>query len=146
MKKNIIIGVVAVALIGVGCFYGGLTYGKGGKPGVDNFGKGDFANLSDSERAERFAQMGNGTNPVGQRANKISGVDMIGGEIISIDDVSITVKLPDNGSKIIYISDSTKVNKMIEGNLEDLTNGTAIMINGKTDSDGNITAEMIQIR
>jgi hypothetical protein len=146
MKKNIIIGVAVVALIGAGCFYGGLTYGKGGKPGVNNFGKGDFANLTESERAERFAQMGNGVNPIGQRTNRIGGADMIGGEIISIDDVSITVKLPDNGSKIIYISASTKVSKMIEGNLEDLASGTSIMINGTTDSDGNITAETIQIR
>lgn len=146
MKKNIIIGAVVVALIGAGCFYGGLTYGKGGKTGMDNFGKGDFTNLSESERAERFAQMGNGINPAGQKINRTAGADMIGGEIISIDETSMTVKLPDNGSKIIFISDSTKVNKMTEGNFDDLTSGTSVMVNGKADSDGNITAEMIQIR
>jgi len=146
MKKNIIVGAIVITLIGAGCFYGGLTYGKNGKPGTYNFGKGDFTNLSESERAERFAQMGNGTIPTSQRINRVGGVDMIGGEIISIDETSITIKLPDNGSKIIFISDSTKVNKMIEGNLEDLASGTTVMINGKADSDGNLTAEMIQLK
>ncbi|MFA6992368.1 MAG: hypothetical protein WC269_03765 [Candidatus Gracilibacteria bacterium] len=68
------------------------------------------------------------------------------GEITAKDDTSITISLPNGGSKIIYLSDSTQVTKSTEGSIADLEIGTPISVNGNPNSnDGTITANTIQI-
>ncbi len=67
------------------------------------------------------------------------------GEIINIDDKTITVKLADGGSKIVLISDTTKINQSVVATKTDLTVGTKIMVNGETNTDGSITSRNIEI-
>ena len=71
---------------------------------------------------------------------------MISGEIISKDEQSITVKLPDNGSKIVFFSDSTEITKSVSGSQEDLKEGEQIMTSGEENSEGIYSAKMIQLR
>ncbi|MCX6743902.1 MAG: DUF5666 domain-containing protein [Candidatus Parcubacteria bacterium] len=130
MKKTFPIIIIAVLIVGAGAFYGGMVYGKSSKP-VSGAG-------------QRFGQ--GGGNFSGQRANGGNGDSMINGTILAKDDKSITVKLRDNGSRIIFFSDSTSVGKFVSGASADLTVGENVMVNGKANTDGSVSASNIQIR
>lgn len=146
--KNKIIVAVSFIIAGGGCFYAGMKYDQS-KAGasLSNFAqKGNFANLTNEERQARMRQLGaNGGDPAnGQRVRMAGGG--IAGEIISKDDQSITIKIPDGGSKIILYSDSTQIVKSSSGSKEDLSAGIKIFVNGTASSDGSIAAQSIQIR
>jgi len=146
-KKILIITIVALAAIGAGSFYGGMKYAQSKNPtGMMRGSAADFANLSQEERQARFQQFG-ATGAAGgmQKGTRTAG-GMIGGEIISKDDKSITVKLIDGGSKIIFFSDTTQITKSASGSPEDLKVGESITANGSINSDGSITAQTIQLR
>lgn len=132
-NKKIVYGVVGIVLL-VGAFYGGIIYGKSqtGTRGENGFA----TNMQN--RTGQFG-MNNGNN-------RINGGGFIAGEIIAKDDKSITVKLTDGGSKIIFFDASVAVSKMTTGSLSDLSTGAQISLTGTTNSDGSITAKSIQIR
>jgi len=69
----------------------------------------------------------------------------INGEVVSIDDKSITIKMADGSSKIILLTDKTIVNKAEITNIADLTIGEKVMIFGTDNSDGSISATNIQL-
>jgi hypothetical protein len=126
-KKKILIIIVVALFFAVAGFFGGIQYGKSGT----------------SKRDNNIPMGGRGTSTMTQR---MGGNNMIGGEIISKDNNSITVKLQDGGSKIIFFSTSTRVMKSLDGTLSDLTIGEQIAANGTQNSDGSITAQSIQTR
>jgi hypothetical protein len=128
-KKYLIIGIILVVLIGAGSFYAGMQYEKNQKRMPGN-----------------FQEFNNGTGGNGQKrlGNQNGGFTI--GDIISRDDKSVTVKLANGSSKIIFFGDSTKVNKTADGTLSDLQVGTGVMITGTSNQDGSITAQSIQIR
>jgi len=140
-KKCIAIAIIAVVIAGGGAFYGGMQYNKSKSASqmATRNGGGQFQ-----------GQQGQGGNKQsgGQRMGGGNGNqgDFSGGEIISKDDKSITIKTKDGGSKIIYFSDSTKIGKAVEGSSSDLSVGQQIMITGKADANGSVTAQNIQIR
>jgi len=68
----------------------------------------------------------------------------VSGEVIAKDNDSITVKVQDGWSKIIFISDTTTVAKTEEGSLDDLAEGTQVVVFGSQNDDGSIAAESIQ--
>ncbi|MDD5164395.1 MAG: DUF5666 domain-containing protein [Patescibacteria group bacterium] len=138
MKKILPIIIILVVVVGGGAFFGGMKYAQS-----KQLKNGNFGNLSAAERQQRFQQMGNGMAPTG---NRQGGVNSISGEIISQDDKSITVKLNDGGSKIIFYSDTTQVMKFSQGLAADLKIGENVMVNGSSNSDGSITAKSIQLR
>ena len=130
MKKNILI-IIAIIVLGIvigGSFYCGMTYEKNQKNSARNFQQG----------------IGN-IQGLGSRQQGGAG-SLITGDIISKDDKSITVKLRDGGSKIIFYSDATQISKMAIGAVSDFAIGASISVSGTTNSDGSVTAQSVQIR
>jgi len=131
MKKLLPV-IIIVLVVGIGLFFVGMKYGQS---------KTRFGNLS-AEQRERFQQMG--SPAAGRMAGNNGGSSS--GEIISQDDKSITLKLRDGGSKIIFYSDTTEIGKFVDGAVSDLKAGETVMVTGTANSDGSITAQSIQIR
>lgn len=142
MKKIILGAIMAVIIVGGGAFYGGMKYAESRNP-RGQFLRAEFQNLSFEERQARFAQAGGDRRAGGIRAGQGGG--FASGEIISQDDKSITVKLQDGGSKIIFLSDTTRITKSTEGFLADLKSSTQIFANGTPNQDGSMTADAVQI-
>jgi hypothetical protein len=67
------------------------------------------------------------------------------GDIISMDDKSVTVKLTDGSTKIVLFSDSTIYSNILASKKTDLKQGIKIAVFGKTNTDGSVTADRIQL-
>lgn len=124
---------IAVVVAGAAGFYGGMIYGKssGTPAGVAQ------GNLRNSQQAGMYYGMGRGN---GQSGN------LVNGQILSKDDKSITVKMNDGSSKIVFVSGSTRVTKSAEGSLSDLAAGENVTVNGTANGDGSVTAQSVQLR
>ncbi|MFH0803887.1 MAG: hypothetical protein V1877_02105 [Candidatus Tagabacteria bacterium] len=145
MKKILPI-IIAIVVIGGGAFYGGMKYGQSNPATAgQNAGMG-FANLSAEERQARIQQMGGSAAASGGQRRTQTGGGFVSGDIISKDDKSITVKLPDGSSKIVFYSGSTEISKSVSGTSNDLEMAKAVSVNGPANSDGSITAQSVQIR
>jgi hypothetical protein len=132
MKKLLpVLVIVAVLLVG-GSFYGGYAFAKSQKPAI---GQGAFANAN-----FRGGAMNRGAG-AGQAAGGFTT-----GDIIAKDDKSVTVKLRDGGSKIIFYSTTTEIQKSATGTSADLTVGENVSVTGAANADGSITAKTIQLR
>lgn len=146
MNKTIFGIIVGIIAVGGGAFYGGMKYAQSGSPVG---GRGNFAglqNLSAEERQQRLQEFG--ANAGGARLRQGFGGQggFSGGEVISKDDKSITIKLQDGGSRIIFYSDTTEVSKSEKGSINDVSSGAQITVQGSQNSDGSITAQTIQLR
>jgi len=128
MKKFLPIILIIIIGIGAAAFYTGMKYIQNNPPtgGQSRLSPADF----------QFH--------TGQRKNNANG--FASGEIIAKDEKSITVKLRDGGSKIIFFSNSTEITKSITTTLTDLEIGKNITVSGIANPDGSITAQSIQLR
>ena len=124
MKKNPIAVMVIVAIIvGVIAFYAGTTMGKGSSPsGRRNF------------------------NPSGNGIGFARNGGFVNGQILKQDATSITVQMRDGTSRIVFLSDTTTVQKSVAGSVSDLSVGEQVMVTGTQSSDGTVAANSIQIR
>jgi hypothetical protein len=129
MKKTILIFVIVLIIVGVGAFYGGMKYRQSKAPP-----RRVFQELSPEQRQQFFQG----------RAGRISENFLLG-EIISKDNQSLTLKLPDGSSRIIFFSSSTQISKTTEGSINDIEIGKQIMVSGSQNSDGSFTAKIIQL-
>lgn len=134
MNTNKIISavIVIVAVAGGGSFYAGMRYDQSKNPAPTG-----NANQAGFQRPGGGARLRQGFGGQG---------GFTAGEVISKDDKSVTVKLQDGGSKIIFFSDSTNVMKSAEGLPKDIAIGAQITAMGSPNSDGSISAQSIQIR
>ena len=131
MAKNNLITTAVVALIaGALGFYGGTLYqkSKGGSSFPRQFQNG----LNRPTGLPGRTGFGGGSRPVN-------------GEIVSLDDKTLTVKTPDGSSKIVIYSDSTNINKTSTGSKSDLEVGEQVMIIGTEGTDGTVTAQNISV-
>lgn len=123
--------VVVVLVAGAGGFYGGMKYQQSQTPQRGNFSMGNIP------AGQRQGATGNSRGASGGMAT---------GEIIAKDDKSITIKLGNGGSKIVFYSTSTQLQKMADAAQDELVVGKQVVANGTANSDGSITAQVIQMR
>ncbi len=144
MKKILPVIIIAIILTGTGAFFGGFKYADSKNAGAlfPREGAPNFAGMTSTERQQRMTQGGLAGSRMSD-GNQSKGI--IGGEIIAKDDQSITIKLHDGGSKIVFFSDSAEISKFEKGSAGDLQTGKIVMIGGKTNGDGSVTAQTIQI-
>lgn len=134
MQKQHLTALIVCVLLAAGLgFYGGTLYAKYKTP--------TGRQMPPGAAAFRAGRDGNTTG--GGRT--IMG-GMTAGEVLSKDAQSLTIKLRDGGSKIVFYSASTTVNKMAEGSLNDVVSGSNVTISGTANQDGSVTAQMIQLR
>ena len=125
MKNNLLLTIIVSVIVGGIGFFAGMQYQKSQRPNVQG---GQF----------RSGMMGQGRN-------NFQGVRPVTGEIISADDKSITVKMQDESTKIIILSDKTTINKASKGSRSDLKVGERIAVFGTENSGGSVTAQNISI-
>ena len=140
MKKTILIFLVLIVLIGVGSFYGGMKYQQS-KSSLSRVSGQGFQNLTE----EQHQQMLQGNAGAGIQRGRGNGANFLVGEVISKDEKSLTLKMSDGGSKIVFFSASTKISKMTDGSVNDVEVGKTITVNGQQNSDGSYTASTIQL-
>jgi hypothetical protein len=134
MKNNPIITVVLLIVVAAAGFYGGTKYQQSRNSQlVSQFrnGQGNFRNgqNGNQNQANRQRQFGGG----------------VFGQVLSLDDKSVTVKLPDGSSRIVIFTPSTSVNKTDPGSISDLKAGENVAIFGSANTDGSLTAQSIQL-
>ncbi|PIS08989.1 hypothetical protein COT75_03960 [Candidatus Beckwithbacteria bacterium CG10_big_fil_rev_8_21_14_0_10_34_10] len=132
MKNNLLLVIIISLAVGAGAFFGGMKYQQIKQP-LRN----DFQSMREMRQA--------GNIPAGLEEQSGRQGGMIRGEIISQDKEGITVKLVDDSSKIILVSKETEINKATKATMDDLTIGEQIMVFGKTNSDGSVSASQIQL-
>lgn len=128
-KNNLIIGILVVALVAGGAFFAGMKYQQSKTPA----------------RGTGF-QMTNGQNfRPGGRGQGQAGFRPVTGDILSVDGNSITVKLADGTSKIVFISEKTAINKAATATKDELKVGIRIAAYGTDNTDGSVSAQNIQL-
>jgi hypothetical protein len=129
-KKVFIIGaLIAIIIAGAGGYMLGKKSGSGVAAEIAPQGGGQMA----------------GRGGGGMRGGR-GGGNFAGGEIISIDAQSLTVKSQDGSSKIVLFSPTTPITTIVPTSPSDLLVGKSIIVGGKANPDGSVTAESIQLR
>lgn len=145
MNKKIVPIIIAVIIMaGSGGFFAGLKYGQSKSPVAARGLAGFFASSVEGNGQQRMRVFtGDGTG-AGQALRANGG--FASGEVLSKDDKSLTIKLRDGGSKIVFYSNSTEVMKTATTTPAELKVGDTVMAVGSANPDGSITAESIQMR
>jgi hypothetical protein len=139
-KKQIIIAIIVLVIVAGISFYSGYKVGQN----------------STSARGTRSGQalgpngaggmMGGANGIRNGRPGQGGAMTLVSGEVLSKDATSVTLKLRDGGSKIIFVATSTAVQKTVSGTVADLVIGNQITASGPANADGSINAVTINQR
>ncbi len=127
MNKGLVKVIVGALVVGAVGFWGGMQYQKSQTP-VAQSGSGTF------------------TRGAGRGAGGGAGGGFTTGSIISNDGTSITIQMQSGSTKVVLVSPSTSVMKTVAGKIVDLRVGTNVSVTGTANTDGSVTAQMIQLR
>lgn len=135
-KQNTLFLILGFVIIAGGAFFGGMKYQESKQ---SNF-QSRFANNGfEARNGNSQGQMMSGGN------RNLNGFRPVNGEIISADDKSITIKLTDGSSRIVFFSDKTTVNRSTQAAVSDLKTGEKVMVMGQQEADGSIVAQTISL-
>ncbi|MFI5260668.1 MAG: hypothetical protein ACHQU0_02650 [Candidatus Paceibacteria bacterium] len=124
-KKHLISTAVVALVIGVGIGYAGA--GMFAAPAVPKAARGGFAGS-------------------GMMRSGGSGGGFLTGTVAAKDSGSITLNTRDGSSHVILVTPATTVSKSVNGTESDVTLGATIIVSGATNSDGSLSASLIQLR
>lgn len=135
-QKLIAVAAVALAIGAAGGYFAGTSVSKQ----ADSRRPGQFAANFDGTR------MGDRTG-TGMTARGGTGrnLGLTRGEVLQVGEGSLTVKLPDGGSRVVLFDDSVQVTSCSAGDSSLLQAGQQVMANGSVGSDGSVAAQTIQI-
>jgi hypothetical protein len=125
---KVVLGVLLVALVGAGCFYGGTLYGKG-----------------QAQPALPGAPGQAGTPPGGNGQASGTQAGMLMGQIETIGDGTLTMTNQNGSRTVVNVTDTTLIQKQASVALGDLQVGETVVVSGSSASDGSITARMVQV-
>jgi hypothetical protein len=135
MKQNTIILVVILLLVvGGGSFATGYKVAEG-KNVIGNFARNGTGQMIG--RGDRNVQ--------NQQGNMMRGNRQIAGEIIALDDKTMTVKMVDGSSKIVLLSSTMTISKSVDAPKTELKVGSKVAVFGAQNPDGSQTATTIEI-
>ena len=126
MNKNIIITAVIMLIIGAGIGYFGANTLHPATPAQNM--RGNFAGAGGMMRG------GNGAG------------GLLSGTVAAKDSGSVTINTRDGSSHVVIVTPDTTVSKSVSGSLSDVATGTDVIVSGTTNSDGSVSASVIQIR
>lgn len=146
MKTNIIFAVILTLLVaGAGGFYGGMKYQQTKAPqtiGLMASGAAGGGRMFRTFNGEAGAI---GAGSIGGAAGAMRA-NFANGQILSLEGKTLTLKTQDGGSKIVFLTDATQIQKMDKAATSDLVNEKYVTITGTSNSDGSLTAAAIQLR
>jgi hypothetical protein len=130
---KVVLGVLLVAAVAAGSFYGGTVYGKG------------QAQTASPGTAGGPGQAG--VPPAGANSGQTGGNQggMLFGQIKAIGEGTLTMTDSSGKSVVVNITDTTLIQKQASVTLADLQPGETVVISGSQGSDGSVTARMVQI-
>jgi len=147
-QKCLIIAVAACVVVGAGAFAGGMAFGRSSSSSANKNLAANGAMFNRDGGAGTGFGGGQGFNRNGAGGSRSDG-RMFGGnvvgEILKMDTQSLTVKLQDGGSRLVFLSDKTTVTKTDPAAVTDLTQGATVRVMGSPNPDGSVSAQNIQI-
>lgn len=122
--------VIAIAIVfAAGGFFGGMKYAQ---------------NTNTQARSNFRQAMQNGAGGQQRGANRMGGRPVTG-EVIKLDDKTMTVKMADGTSRIVILSSTTTYSKTSEVAATDIAVGGTVGVFGTDNADGSVTAQNVQL-
>lgn len=75
-----------------------------------------------------------------------AGGGFLSGTVAAEDAGSVTLSTRDGSSHVVLITPATSVSKSVSGTMSDVSVGATIIVSGTTNSDGSLSANLIQLR
>ena len=132
MNKDtmIVVAVVLVIIVAAGGFFGGVMYQKNKAPLLGMMGQ-------------------NGSRQNGNFTGRFGGQNAsfrpVRGQILSMGNNTLTVKMSDGSTQIVVLSSSTAFMQSTKAALSDVKTGDTVNVVGTQNSDGSLTAQDVQI-
>jgi hypothetical protein len=123
-NKTIVTGIIAL-IVGIGIGYGGAMALSP-------------ASSATSTHGTYAARMGGGMHT--------AGGGFLSGTVATVSSESITLNTQDGSSHVVLVTPSTNISKSVSGSLSDVSAGTNVIVSGTTNSDGSLSATLIQLR
>lgn len=131
---KIILGIILLLAVAGGSFYGGTLYGE-------NQAQATFAAARQRGAVPANLQ-GTPFPAMGQRNLQQAG--MLFGQIAEIGEGTLVVT-DANGKRVqVKVTDTTLIEKQASVSLSDLTTGETVLVSGRQEADGSITARSVQ--
>ncbi len=156
MNKSITTIIAVAVIVGGGAFYGGMKYTESNPPagGRGEFSQADFSARGGQGFGANVGGVLGGAHEGGSGFSARGGSAFGGrgasrplvGEVLSQTEDSLTIKLSDGSTKIIFVSGDTEITKSVDGTIDDLGEGEQIFVGGTENPDGSYTAQTIQLR
>lgn len=151
LNNQMMIAVVVTAVIvGPLAFFGGMKYdaGKAGAKvtaGGNNFQRGAMMNGAVGGNGQFGGQRGAGGTGTGTTGTRIMRGGSTVGEVLSVDETGLTVKVNGGGSRRVLLPEKVTVSSCAEGDKTAVAVGKFVIVTGDPNTDNSITARNIQV-